>query len=400
MLGIAAISVLIHLLFPDYKFYSFYFWDLKDSFMDFYHSIRFGASENPYEFELIGAIYPPFCYLLYGFLARFLNPELFADPFVMRDEQNARMLMMVCSMVLVFLLITTIYGKLSAPKWQKNVIAGVLILSYPLLYLLERANILLLAALCLVYFVLNHDSEDKVQREISLVLLAVAAAIKIYPAAFGILLFFEEKVDCKKILRCIVYGVVLFFGPFFFYEGIPTILQFVENLQAGIGDTPIGFLAILLRVDVGAICYACFYIADKILSTGIPLETIETLAKIVSFVLTVVFMIGIFVKKETWKKVLMVCAITLVVPPFSYTYCLITLLCPFVALLKQKQIPLRDLPYLIYFPLLLVVSPLSKNWYQLLLLMALYGIMALDVLGSVLMWLLHKKQSKSETADA
>ena len=65
--------------------------------------------------------------------------------------------------------------------------SGIALFSY------ERGNVIYLAVIGMVCFIEHYQSENKVLREWSFIALAFAAAIKGYPAIFGILLIWEKR---------------------------------------------------------------------------------------------------------------------------------------------------------------------------------------------------------------
>ncbi len=86
---------------------------------------------------------------------------------------------------------------------RKNLFTFLLIFNWPVIYAIERGNILLFVYVLMLGFVFFHDSEDKVISEISCICLALAASIKMYPAVFGILLIFAKKY--KQAIRTVIY---------------------------------------------------------------------------------------------------------------------------------------------------------------------------------------------------
>lgn len=64
-------------------------------------------------------------------------------------------------------------------------------------------------------------------RELALICLACAAAMKLYPALFGLLLLSDKKY--KEAVRAVIYGIVLLVVPFFFMGGVGQIPQMLKN---------------------------------------------------------------------------------------------------------------------------------------------------------------------------
>ena len=112
-LTIGCIGIACYIFNINGRFFAMYFYNPNDSFMDFYHPIIFSTVKNPYSFELVGAIYPPICYLIFGFLSKFVGQDALVNAFVLRNEQNARMLYMLCTFVCILFILYVVNAKLS-----------------------------------------------------------------------------------------------------------------------------------------------------------------------------------------------------------------------------------------------------------------------------------------------
>lgn len=77
---------------------------------------------------------------------------------------------------------------------------------------LERGNTVLFAVGFLLLAFAWRDSSDAIKREMALVLIALSAGIKLYPAVAGILYLKEKRY--KEAIRLIIYGIVCIFSPF------------------------------------------------------------------------------------------------------------------------------------------------------------------------------------------
>lgn len=67
-----------------------------------------------------------------------------------------------------------------------------------------------------------------------MILIAVCAGFKLYPAVLG-LLYLKEK-RWKEALRLVVYGAVLVFGPFVFFGGLEGMKTFFRILFSTFGE--------------------------------------------------------------------------------------------------------------------------------------------------------------------
>ena len=86
---------------------------------------------------------------------------------------------------------------------DKFLFAVSMFLSVPMIFLLERGNILILVISLLFVFLYGYDSEKASTRHLAYICLAIAVSIKLYPVVFGLLLLRKKK-NFKNI-ACSVY---------------------------------------------------------------------------------------------------------------------------------------------------------------------------------------------------
>ena len=87
-------------------------------------------------------------------------------------------------------------------------------LSMPVIFTIERANFLLMTLFFILFYIFNYDSENKTRRELALISLAMASALKLTPAVLGILLLYNKQ--WKEAIRTVIYGLILGMVPFLF----------------------------------------------------------------------------------------------------------------------------------------------------------------------------------------
>ncbi len=85
----------------------------------------------------------------------------------------------------------------------------------------ERGNLVLYAMVFLMIGLALRDSSNKAFRELSLVMVAVSAGFKLYPALFGFLWIAEKRY--KEAARLVVYGLASFLSHFFLWIVLPII---------------------------------------------------------------------------------------------------------------------------------------------------------------------------------
>lgn len=310
------------------------FYDTKDSFMDIYHPIRFAEAQDPYQFGETGAIYPPICYLIFRFYGALLGADRFVpDAFAIRDLQSGRFLLILFLLSNILPFCYIIYRKYKGSELTRVLLLIFAVASGPYLFLLERANILLLSFWLTFLFVMYYQSSTKWVRESALIALALASAIKIYPAIFGLLLIMDKKY--KEAIRCAIYGFILFFVPFFCFNGITSLVQFFHNLSQGISDTSIG----PFRVDWTAIVASVFG------WVGLPAKIGAWGAKKILIPAMLLLLASGFLQKPYWKKCLVITMVSVMLPSFSFYYAMVFYLIPLFLLLQEREHSLIDVVY-------------------------------------------------------
>lgn len=198
-----------------------------DWFMDFFNSIRDSAASNVYSER--NSIYPPLAVAFFRFIGRMLPyAEVALDPkdnYNMQESQLCIMYYLIFAVTMVVITYRCVLKKVYDEKMRRlsDLFAFLTIFSYPLIYCLERGNIVAAAVALTVVFVFYRNSESKLLREISYICLALAAGLKLYPALFGLLLLFDKKY--KQAVRLIIYGILAVVIPFALISTIPAPVQ-------------------------------------------------------------------------------------------------------------------------------------------------------------------------------
>ena len=212
-------------------------------FGDYYMHIGFASApfgSNIYEFSS-SACFPPFAYLMYAALARLCgyqseNPQNTFEP------QQVGMNQIIFLIYNIFCILLLVYAiNLYINKYKKSrfvalvLFPAVLIFSYPMAFSsLQRGNSVFLVAILLSIALAWKDDPSKLKRELAMILIAVCAGMKIYPAVFGILYLKEKR--WKEAIRLVIYGAVIFFVPFAFFGGIAGMQSFFHTIFALYGE--------------------------------------------------------------------------------------------------------------------------------------------------------------------
>lgn len=221
----------------------FFFYDVTDTGMDFFHSIEYMCGRMPYgQFD---TLYPPlanlFFYVLYLLVPKTQSAtwtESYISSLNMRGTERDLRLQQATMMLFVVFVIVVVLGIVSMTErltrscgGRKKLLAFCAVFSYGVLYGLERGNILLLCWPLMVFFVLYRNSQNPILRELACLALAVVAGLKLYPAFLGILLLKDKNYIAA--IRTVIYGIVCFIFPlFFFNEGLYGLTLWIRVLFA------------------------------------------------------------------------------------------------------------------------------------------------------------------------
>lgn len=191
-----------------------------DFFADFINTVRHIAAGQPY---VNGHIQPPLGFLL---LAPFQYFADFGDKYeVIRTNPP------VLFAAILFMGLAELFLFVMLKKFLKNE-KGFPVLVYFFfsginLYAMERGTVVVFTAACVAGFFAFYDSEIRRERIFGCFLLAAAAALKVYPALFGLVLL--KRRDWQGILWCALFGLLLTFPLFLFFDGgfdnIPILLE-------------------------------------------------------------------------------------------------------------------------------------------------------------------------------
>ena len=209
-------------------------------FVDYFEHLGFASAPTGTNiYELSGsACFPPLAYLMYGFLARLVGYQA-EDPSDPTGSQNVGQNLTIFVLYNIICIVLLLYAvSLFIKKKgfvQQILFPTLLIFSYPVLFSsVQRGNSVLLVAILLSIALAWKDDPSKVKRESAMILIAVCAGLKIYPAVFG-LLYLKEK-RWKEAVRLLIYGAVLFFLPFVFFGGTAAVSSFFKTVFSLYGD--------------------------------------------------------------------------------------------------------------------------------------------------------------------
>lgn len=339
---VGLISTFIMLLYSHGNcFSSIFFYDSLDTGMDFFHSIEYTKFRAPY--SMYNTLYPPlanfFFYLLFrmvpswqyeswsltfeeGVAARGSNIDL-------RVWQPTLFMFIIYTVLFSVLFIILVQNMMKSFEKQR-LFALCILFSYGNLYALERGNIIFVAVICSLFFIVYRNSKNLILSELALIMLAIAAGLKLYPAFLGMLLIYDK--DYKRALRTVGYGIIFFVFPvLIFKEGLSGIAYFIDIALHWSKSSELT----VTGVSFDQICNTFTLILEKAINIEIDRNfLLNILPKFNLFVSALMLIGGFFLKKE-WQRVL-ACCLAILMFQKQGIYIIAFLLLPLLQLVKDE----------------------------------------------------------------
>lgn len=343
------VFILSGLLTRGHSFYNLFIPDRTNFFMDFFnvlHSLLYG----PYTY---GFIYPPLPLMMYRVLLRLIPYDLVErGSYTLRAVQAGEIVFMFYMLLTLLVFIALIMEFKKGLKIEKYIFTFVMLFSAPFLFQFERANIIFVALLFLMFFVFYKDSKNPFIRELSLIFLAISAGIKLYPAVFGLMLLKEKRFN--EFFRLVAYCLILFIVPFFFVGGINQLPVFLHNILYTSDYATNWGLGFSVNIQNIVRIISAFF--------GNFSEGPIFLGKIMSIILLAIGLLTAFISRSKWKTVCTLTLLMILVPIISFEYVLIFMVIPLILFLdeKRKKEKISDYIYLACFLLILIPLPLGN----------------------------------------
>lgn len=267
--------------------------------------------------------FPPLIYIFYSMLYRLTARDGNVTTNII-EYQLSHYSLLVFLFYSIFITLAFLYAiKLWKNKGPYKMLFICLLFSVPFFAgAYERGNSCLIVVVLLLIALKWRNSDSTVKRELAMILIAVCSGIKIYPAIFG-LLYLKEK-RWKEAIRLVLYGVVLFFGPFIFFLGEDGFLLWFSNIV----DT--------FKVD----CVGRVQFINGVVSTLFFLTTGDEPNEIIGSVISIFFLIAMiflsFFSSNHSRTVFFLCAAMVFFPSNAFRYTLCYLAIPLVIELAER----------------------------------------------------------------
>lgn len=298
--------------------------DTYDTSMDYFNMLANMSHDDPY---YANANYPAMCFFILKVLYRFISglvPEVQNGGFWLRTFMPAQLtyigLMLVCTLVIWELL--RYFSR--EMGWKSILFSTSIVLCGPMLFLYERGNLLIISLLFTLLFLACYNSDKFWIRLVSYFALAMAAAIKLYPAVFGLLVLRKKRV--KETLLLTAVGILVFAVPFFAFGGFEAIQNMLTGITTSVEiQTGLGlgqnYSADNLYKIIGMLC-------------GKSIDSTPTwFTALLAGLCVAVFLTS----REEWKQLLSMSLLCIWVPTFSYTYSLVFMILPLISILFRNN---------------------------------------------------------------
>lgn len=309
-----------------------------DTFMDYFNMLYVAGTDHASLYETSKAIYPPLCFAFWSMLY-----ELIPEPYrgivsiELRNLQQPLLGFGIVFMITIILLWELFRKSYGRTGMESILFACSMMMSGPMIFAIERGNMILIAFAFVFIFALFYQSENKYVRYLSYIALALSAAIKIYPALFGLLII--ERKRWKEALMAVVIGAVVFAAPFAEFGGISSVATLFENIMSASPE--------LASKGTGYnFSFANLVKIMGIVSGGVISGQTALIRLFPACVTVFIYLTN----QEEWKKMLAIVLFIVWIPEFSYTYTLLFFMLPFVFFLKTlKRAATKDMLYMMLF---------------------------------------------------
>ena len=307
---------------------SYFIPDWSDTFMDYFNMLENVRIGDPY---YINSNYPPLNFIILKVLFHLVphsslisldtpSEEAHALRNLMPAMMGFLLLTMVCLLVIALCVWRILHA--SSPRIRASAVVATLFCG-PTLFLLERGNLLMLAFAATMVFFAFWRSEKAWQRRMACAALAFAAALKLYPAVFLLLLLRDRRL--KEFFATAALFFVLLVAPFFAFGGPYAASRFVSGIAISSSmDQGLGYnysLSNLLRI-------LSFMLGAGNVDFGVAPSLVAGIICLVTFVLA----------RRDWQRAFACGVMCVWIPAFSYTYGLVMLIPAFLQVIRDEQL--------------------------------------------------------------
>ena len=217
----------LFVIYPNGVQKTIFFAEGRDFMADFLNLLRYMADGNPYDAFDGERIYLPLGYMLIYPFSKLDNYAVMSlsDLWGSHIVQISFTFFTLVSVFAFYFALKTFCEKYNVNK----IILIPLLLSGFFIRAVERGNLILISASCSIFYLALYDSESKLKRKLAVIFLALSAALKVYPALFGIM--YLRKKMYREFIEAVILSILLGLLPFLFFDGgFSNIPALIKNL--------------------------------------------------------------------------------------------------------------------------------------------------------------------------
>jgi hypothetical protein len=241
--------------------------------MDFFNPLHW--SDNDGVYTVWKSVYPPLNFIFLKLVKlTFLGIAKFPDAFELRESALSVVLFILFSYLLapIVVLKTRLWNNFTGT--EKTLLYWIMVLSTPMLFTLERGN-LIIYALFLLPFVLSSIGLPRA--------LCIAVLINLKPYLALLLLYYLVRRNWKELRLCTLLSVCLFVIPGFllghhFWQFFNNLFSFSQNVPLPVKDV------MVLPSSISAYSYALDYAAIEHTTKYSHYLNLHAIANIISAV--------------------------------------------------------------------------------------------------------------------
>ena len=318
---------------------------------DFTNTSGYCAYRSPYDnIAYAGFLhkqYPPFAYVFFWLFSKFswkMEEYYASNSFVEMYHEPFFLFMLFLVLIICGIVIFELIQKnKTGSQFLRYGVSISVVLSFPMLFTIGTGNNTLFAAIFTMIYLFGYDSGNMYKREIALISLAVAAATKLTPAVFGVLLLYEKR--WKDAIRTALYGVILSVLPFLVFGG---------GIQY---NFPLWLRNARMAVEGHSPFEGCSIAA--IIAGFLPhlIDNVEVKGAIliVNYASCLLLLLAAPIYRRKWETVLAVSIVVLSVQGQSWYYCLMYLIPFIIMFLNEEEFSVRCV--CIWVAIIIMMSP-------------------------------------------
>ena len=339
--GFCALMVLIGVLCGDKMILNASVYSCgEDAFMDFFNPMHTALTRNVKEigyFTVVGETYPPLAQGILWLFGQFLPADIAqASAFDVRSTAYGMMLFFGVLAGAMLILYGLFLHSVQCGGRSGYFLPILFLFCPPIIFMIERGNILILAFVASALFVAGYRSENPLIRNLSYACLGFAAAIKIYPAVLGLLVLRER--NGRHTLQCLSWGVGFMLIPFAFCGGMTSLSLYIRNVSVSFQKHSLGHDKWLLNYS-----NTLYWFAGD---TEAGVHAANAVSGWSLYLLTALLLAAGLLCRKHWKGLLCAVLILLLYPGFSLYYMGAFLFLPLFAFFREERHSRLDWLYL------------------------------------------------------